>query len=120
MSLSPSDLGRISERLSMLSRALDEQTDAAEVLDRAAVETRHAYELAEARAFLSAEGAMDIRKRKAIITTDQDKFAAEIAEAKLRACKTRIATIKMQIETGRSLGSALKAEMAFAGSGFTA
>jgi len=120
VTLTHSDLGRISERLSMLSRALDEQTDALEVLDRQAVESKHAYEIAFARAFLSSDGAMDIRKQKAVVTTDADKFAAEIADQKLRACRARIATIKVQIDTGRSLGAALKADMAFAGSGFTA
>jgi hypothetical protein len=119
VSLTPNDLGRISERLMMLSRALDEQTDALEVLDRQAVETRHAYEIAFAGAFLKAEGAMDVRKQKSVLSTDSEKFAAEIAEAKLRACRARISTIKVQIDTGRSLGAALKAEMAFAGNGFT-
>lgn len=120
MTLTHTDLGRITERLSMLARALDEQTDALEVLDRQAVETRHGYEIAFAKAFLTSDGAMDVRKQKAVLATDTEKLAAEIADQKLRACKARIATIKVQIETGRSLGSALKAEMAFAGSGFTA
>lgn len=120
MSLTPNDLGRISERLMMLSRALDEQTDSLQVLDQQAVETRHAYEMAFARVFLNSDGAMDIRKQKSVLSTGTEKLDAEIAEAKLRACRARIATIKMQIETGRSLGAALKAEMAFAGSGFTA
>jgi hypothetical protein len=120
MSLTPNDLGRITERLAMLARALDEQTDSAEVLDRAAVEERHTYEIAFAKAFLTADGAMDIRKQKAVLATDHEKLAAEIADQKLRACKARIATIKVQIDTGRSLGAALKADMAFHGSGFTA
>lgn len=120
MTLTHADLGRITEHLSMLSRALDDQTTTVEVLDRQAVETRHAYEIAFARAFLSSEGAMDIRKQKAVMATDTEKLGAEIAEQKLRACRARIATIKVQIDTGRSLGAALKADMAFAGSGFTA
>lgn len=119
MNLTPNDLGRITERLSMLSRALDEQTDSAEVLDRAAVESRHAYEIAYARTFLTSDGAMDVRKQKSVLATDSEKLAAEIADQKLRASKARISTIKVQIDTGRSLGAALKAEMAFAGSGFT-
>lgn len=120
MTLTHADLGRISERLSMLSRALDEATDALEVLDRQAVETRHDYEMAFAKAFLSSDGAMDVRKQKSVQITGTEKLAAEIAEAKLRACRARIGTIKVQIDTGRSLGAALKADMAFAGSGFTA
>ena len=113
------DLGQIAQRLSNLSRELDHQTAEVERLDEAAVRARHAYELAYADAFLRADGPMDVRKQKAVKATDMPKLDAEIAEAGLRACRTRIATIKMQIETGRSLASALKADMAFAGSGLT-
>ena len=118
--IKPLDLGDIAQRLGGLSRDLDKQTDSAEELDRRAVESRHAYEIAYAQAFLSSAGAMDVRKQQSVLITDQQKLEAEIAEAKLRACRARIATFKVQIDTGRSLGAALKAEMAFAGSGFTA
>ena len=112
-------LGDIAERLSQLSRALDRQTDEAEKLDRRAVDARHAYELAYSRAFLSSTGSVDARKHHAVIVTEADKLGAEIADQVLRACRARIATIKVQIETGRSLSSALKAEISLAGSGYS-
>jgi hypothetical protein len=113
----PPDLARIADRLGALSRDLDKQTDDAEQLDRAAVELQHDYLIAYARAFLSAEGAMDVRKQKAVLETAQKRLDAEIAEAKLRACKSRISTIKVQIDTGRSLGAAVRAEVSLAGNG---
>jgi len=115
----PPDLGQIAERLGQLSRDLDKATDSAEKLDRDAVEARHGSEIAFARAFLSADGAVDVRKQKSVLATDAQKLNAEISDAQLRACKARIATIKVQIDTGRSLGAALRAEVSLAGSGYT-
>ena len=111
-------LGDVAARLMELSRALDTQTGDAEKLDRKAVEARHAYELAYSRAFLTSTGSMDMRKHHAVIATEMEKLEAEIADQVLRACRARIATLKVQIETGRSLSSALKAEISLAGSGY--
>jgi hypothetical protein len=118
--MSTPTLGEIAERLSQLSRDLDRQTGEAEKLDRRAVEARHAYELAYSRAFLGSTGAMDARKHHAVIITDREKLDAEIADQILRACRARIATLKVQIDTGRSLGAALRAEVSLAGSGYSA
>ena len=120
MTSPPPDLARVSHRLGELSKDLDVATIAAEGLDYDAVTKHHAYELAFARAFLSADGAMDARKQKAVLATDAEKLDAEIAEAKLRACKARIATLRVQIDTGRSLGAALRAEVSLANSGWSA
>jgi hypothetical protein len=111
-------LGEVAERLMELSRSLDKQTDAAENLDDRAIRARHAYELAYSRAFLSSSGSVDARKHHAVIATEMEKLDAEIAESVLRACRARIATIKVQIETGRSLSAALRAEVSLAGAGF--
>lgn len=110
-------LNDVAERLASLSRDLGKATDEAERLDRSAVEARHAFESAYSLEFLRAEGSMDVRKHTAIIETAEKKLAAEIAEQTLRACRTRIATIKTQIDVGRSLGAAIKADVALAGSG---
>ena len=115
----PPDLLEVAARLAALSRDLDRQTTAAEVLDRDAVEKRHVYELAFSRSYLSSTGSVEQRKHHAVIETGQEKLAAEIADAALRACRTRIATIKASIETGRSLASAIKAEISLANAGHT-
>ena len=115
----PPELSDVTKRLATLSRDLDKATGAAEFLDRDAVEKRHAYELLFSRAFLNSTGSVDARKHHAVIETDQEKLAAEIADAALRACRTRISTLKMQIETGRSLSAAIRAEISLAGSGMT-
>lgn len=115
----PLSLTEIAERLARLSRDLDKATGVAEYLDRDAVDKRHTYELAFSKAFLNSAGSVDARKHHAVIDTEQEKLAAEIADAALRACRTRIATIKAQIETGRSLSAAIRAEVSLAGAGHT-
>ena len=116
--MSVPSLGDVATRLMELSRALDTQTGEAEKLDRAAVDAKHAYEIAFSRAFLSSTGSMDQRKHHAVIATEVEKLDSEIADQVLRACRARIATLKTQIETGRSLSAALRAEISLAGSGY--
>lgn len=110
----------IARRLGELSRDLDAKTDEAETLDARAVKARHAYELAYSRAFLGSSGSVDARKHHAVIETEVEKLEAEVADQVLRACRVRIATIKVQIETGRSLSAAIRAEVSLAGSGYAA
>ena len=111
-------LADVAQRLSELSRDLDKQTGDAERLDDKAIRARHAYELAFSNAFLRSTGSVDARKHHAIIATENEKLDAEIAEQVLRACRARIATIKVQIDTGRTLSAALRAEVALAGAGY--
>lgn len=108
-------LNDVALRLAGLSKDLDKATSDVDELDRKAVTARHAFEIAYSRAFLHAEGSMDIRKHKAVLETADERLAAEIADQVLRACRARIATIKIQIETGRSLSAAVRAEVSLAG-----
>ena len=116
--VSTPSLADVALRLSELSRDLDKQTGEAERLDDKAIRTRHVYELAFSNAFLRSTGSVDARKHHAIIATETEKLNAEIAEQVLRACRARIATIKVQIDTGRTLSAALRAEVALAGAGY--
>jgi hypothetical protein len=111
-------LSEIAERLAELSRDLDQATSEAEKLDARAVRIRHQYEIAYSHAFLSSTGSVDARKHHAVIATDVEKLNAEIAESVLRACRARIGTLKVQIDTGRSLSAALRAEVSLAGAGY--
>lgn len=113
-------LNGVAARLADLSRQLDKATGDAYVLDEKAVRARHAFEIAFSRAFLTSDGPMDVRKHKAVLATEALRLDADIADQVLRACRGRIATIKVQIETGRSLSAALRAEVSLAGSGVTA
>lgn len=103
-------LNQVVLRLAELSRMLDAATDEIARLDEDAVRAKGRYQVAYARAFLGEAGAMDVRKQNAVLVCEQYWLDAEIAEQKVRACKERIRTIRDQIEVGRSLNSAVKAE----------
>lgn len=109
------NLSDIALRLMELSKDLERATSEAADLDEQAVRTRHEFEIAYSREFLRAEGSMELRKHKAVEETADLKFRAEAADQVLRACRTRISTIKIQIETGRSLSAAVRAEVSLAG-----
>lgn len=99
-------------RLSELSRLLGAATTEIAQLDEDAVKARGAYEVAYARAFLTCEGAMDVRKQQAVLDVASVKLTAEIAEQKVRACRERIRTLRDQLEIGRSIGAAIRTELA--------
>lgn len=104
-------------RLSELSKKLAAKTDEIAVLDEAAVRARAAHEVAYARAFLTADGAMDVRKQRAVLDCADAKFAAELAEQKVRAAREAIRTLRDQLDVGRSIGAATRAEFAASGWG---
>lgn len=101
---------QVIKRLSDLSRMLDAATMEVGELDEAAVRAKAAYEVRFARSFLSSEGAMDVRKQQAVLESADQKLSAEMAEQKVRACRERIRTLRDQIDVGRSLNSAVRAE----------
>lgn len=106
---------QIAEQLAKLSKLLDElvSTIAAEAL---AVDAREDYTLAHSKAFLRAEGPMDVRKHAAIVATHDERLQAEVAEATVRGLRRQIDSVKMRVDVGRSLGAALRAEVGIAGS----
>jgi chromosome segregation ATPase len=100
------------ERLAELSRYLDKATDDYAQLDEESVRAKQKYEVAYARAFLDNAGSMDLRKQIANYETRNENLEYEISAAKVRALKERIRTLGTQIEVGRSLASAHKAQFA--------
>ena len=95
-------------RLAELSRLLDRATEEIAQLDEAAVRAKQAQEVAWARAYLNAEGPVDARKAQAVITTEPTALTAELTSAQHRACRERIRTIGIQIDTGRTLSAAVR------------
>lgn len=98
-------------QLAELSKALDHTVDLLKEADLEATMARHAADVAESTAFLSAEGPVEARKHKARLATDKLEERALQAEAVCRYLKARISAIGVRVEVGRSLASALKAEL---------
>ncbi len=95
-------------RLSELSRLLDKATDEVAVLDEDAVKAKQKAEVAEAKAYLQADGSIEARKAQATVQVADLVLHAELAAAKHRACRERIRTLGVQIEVGRSLSAAIR------------
>ena len=97
--------------LAELGRQLDAAVLTLRECELSAVRTRHAADLAESRAYLSAEGAVETRKHLARIATEHVEADALVAEATLRWLRARIRALDTRIEVGRSAGAALRAEL---------
>lgn len=98
------------QTLSDIARQIDAKADEIAELDREATVTRQEYKKAYARAFLTADGAMDIRRYKAEEATADLSMQAELAEQVLRAARARIAVLRDRLDVGRSVGSIVKME----------
>lgn len=105
----------IAEQLTKLSLHLGQLVDELDTAERDAVNAREDYTLALSKAFLSADGPMDIRKHESIRQTHEQRLSAELAETRVRGLRRQTDTVKVRIDVGRSVGVALRAEMGLAG-----
>ena len=97
--------------LAKLSRLLDDAGFRLHDAERRAVQKRHEFTLANAKALLSADGAnAPERQAKALLATDGERLAAELAEAELRILKSDIRILENRIDVGRSVVGVLRAE----------
>lgn len=86
-------LGELGKELSGVVQALESQ-------DMAATLARLRYEAAYSRAFLAADGAMDVRKHAATVATLDDREAAEVLESGVRSMQRRLKEIGTRIDIG--------------------
>lgn len=117
MSTAPANATEVALQLAKLARELDDTVRSLEMADRDATEKRGAFDLAYSRAFLVAEGSMDIRKHAATVDTHDIRMAADVAEAVVRHLRRRVDAIKVRIDVGRSYGAAIRAELALGAAG---
>lgn len=115
----PLTAAAVSEHLAKLSRQLDDLVQQIDTAEKEAVNAREDYTLAHSRAFLAAEGPMDVRKHTAIEQTHTERLAAELAEATVRGLRRQLDSVRVRIDVGRSMGAALRAEVSLAGSAVT-
>jgi hypothetical protein len=101
---------QVIDTLSKISKDIDETTNEIAELDEQAVRARASHKTNYARAFLTAEGAMDIRKYTADLETGDSYLHLELAEQKLRAAVGQIKALRDRLEVGRSLGPLIRLE----------
>jgi len=108
---------RVIKRLAEVSRMLDAATEELAQLDENAVEAKQTFEVGYARAFIQAEGSVDMRKHIATVQTAGERLEYELAYAKHRACKERMNTLRNQLSTGQTVSAALRHQFAAEGTG---
>jgi len=108
----------VERQLMELSVALDTaQVDLA-ALDEAAVRAKQSYEVAFARALLTAQGSnADSRKAAATLAVESQALDADIAAAKVRAAKEKVGVLRTRIDVGRTIASSLRTSYEMAGRG---
>lgn len=107
----PATAQEVVQNLSALTEELRRTVSAFRAAERDAAMKRHAADMAESRAFLSADGAMDLRKHVARVAADQAEGEALVAEALVRVLRAEIRAIETRIEVGRTYGATVRAEL---------
>lgn len=102
---------RIVQGLMDLARELATLAADLDQLEVDAVNAREDLTLAAAKAFLAAEGPVDVRKNEALVATHSERLVAETAEALVRGRKRQLDSIKVRVDVGRSAAAALRAEI---------
>ena len=97
-------------RLAELSRLLDHKTQEIRDLDEKAVRAKAQYERSFARKFLDTTGAVDVRKQTAVLDTADLRLDMELADVLVRAAREAIRTLRDQLDVGRSLNAATRAQ----------
>jgi hypothetical protein len=110
--LTPND---VAMELAGLARRLDSVVNQMQVAEQDATAKRAAFDLAFSKAFLSADGSMDLRKHQAVVATNGQRAEADVAEAAVRHLRRVVDAIKVRIDVGRSVGAAIRAEISLAG-----
>ena len=104
-------------RLSELSRLLEAKTTEIARLDEAEQRAKAAHKVAFARTFLNTVGPVDVRKQTAVLETADLELTFDLAAVQTRAAREAIRTIRDQLDVGRSLGAAARAEFQATGWG---
>lgn len=105
----------IAKRLIVLGRHLYAKVNELNALGEQAAQARRDAKLAYARAFLAAHGPVEVRKQLAEEAAADAKFAADVAEQQVSACKEALKAMHAAIELGRSLSATSRDEMKLAG-----
>lgn len=113
----PTNAAQITATLGQLSLDLWRCIEQLEVADLDATEKKHLADLAYSKAFLTAEGSVDQRKHTAFVETEEQRFAAEVADALVRNLVRRMKGLERRVEVGRSTSSWHKAELSLTQAG---
>src|SRR5690625_5499493 len=100
----PMNAAEIIRILGQLSLDLWHCIESLEAADLDATEKKHAADLAYSKAFLAANGPIDVRKHTALVETEELRFAADVADALVRNLVRRMKGLerRVEVEIGRA------------------
>ena len=75
------------------------------------------FDVAWAKAFLSAEGSVDARKQKAVIETEPQRTARDIAEGAYKYADRQARALENELKALQSVGASIRAAYQVAGRG---
>lgn len=101
---------QVAATLQAIGRELDGMPALIEALDDAEVRAQHAAKQAFRKAFMEAQGAMDLRKVIADDAAAELQLTADLAGVQLRAARTQLGVLRDRLEVGRSVGTLVKLE----------
>lgn len=107
----------VAKALIVLSRQMYAKVRELRELGEKAAEAKKDAKVAYAKAFLSAEGPMDIRKQIAELDAAAAKFTADAAEQEVAACKEALKSMHAAVDIARTLSATTRDEMKLSGSG---
>jgi hypothetical protein len=107
----PASAAEVVRNLAALTEELRRTVTAFRHAEKDAAGKRHAANQIESRAFLRAEGPMDVRRHQARVETDQAENDALVAEALVRVLRAEIRSIETRIDVGRTYGASVRAEL---------
>jgi hypothetical protein len=93
-----------------IGKEIDGMPGVIEALDEQEVTAKATFDREYRAAFLTSEGAMDLRKVIADEAAADSKLQYELAGVRLRAAKENLRVLRDRLEIGRSLGSIMKME----------
>jgi hypothetical protein len=99
------------QNLRELTLELSSTNTALRAAEYDAANKRHAADMAESRAFLSADGSMELRKHTARVTADRPEGEAKVAEALVRVLRSKLRELETRIDVGRTFGATVRAEL---------
>lgn len=100
-------------RLVNLAGLLDKAQSDLETQGEETVRLRQKFEVSEAKAFLNADASnAETKKRMALLAAADEKLEAALAEEKLKAIRSRIEVLRVQVGNAQSVGTAVRSEWA--------
>lgn len=97
--------------LSALTERLYEHVRVYSDAEKQAAVLRHNADMVEAKAFLRAEGSMELRKMTARVAAETAEEQALVAEAVVRTYKAKIKAIEVDIDVHRTYSATVRAEL---------